>query len=278
MKADEGRRTGVSSDAFFYSRTSGSERYAASLATTGPWDPRLQHGGPVAALLASRIERLASDPSAPPGARRVGHVSLDFLGPVPVAPLDLTTECIRPGKKVSLWESRAAASGREVARVRAWVLQTEDARAPAIHLEDDTARPLTVEPATTYFENVPRFPYGDALEWRFIEGSFAEAGPATLWARLRVGIVEGEPVTALSSLLAMVDSANGVSAELDVRTHLFVPVNLTVSVARHPASEWVGMGAISQIATDGVGVTRARLFDEKGALGHSLQTLYVERR
>jgi acyl-CoA thioesterase len=85
-------------------------------------------------------------------------------------------------------------------------------------------------------------------------------------------------VSALARALAMVDSANGISAELDVRKFLFVPVNLTVSIDRAPLGEWVGMSAKTRLASEGVGTTHARLFDETGYLGESLQTLFVEPR
>jgi hypothetical protein len=76
----------------------------------------------------------------------------------------------------------------------------------------------------------------------------------------------------------MVDSANGISAELDPRTHLFVPVNLTVSLARAPEGDWVGMSAATSISAEGVGTSHARLFDARGHIGESLQTLFVEPR
>jgi hypothetical protein len=76
----------------------------------------------------------------------------------------------------------------------------------------------------------------------------------------------------------MVDSANGVSWEADFSTHLFVPVNLTVAMTRSPEGEWVGMHAITALAGDGVGTTRARLFDARGDVGEALQTLFVSRR
>jgi hypothetical protein len=38
------------------------------------------------------------------------------------------------------------------------------------------------------------------------------------------------------------------------------------------------MRAVTSLASDGVGVTRAQLFDERGAVGEALQTLYVEPR
>ncbi len=137
---------------------------------------------------------------------------------------------------------------------------------------------MPAEATSTYFAEVPRFGYGDALEWRFAEGHFAEIGPAATWTRLRVGIVEGEEPTPLARVLAMIDSANGISAELDVRRFLFVPVNLTVSLMRPPDGEWVGMRAETQIASVGVGTARARIFDSRGTIGHALQTLFVEKR
>jgi len=255
----------------FYTRANG--RYAATAATVGPWDPKLQHGGPVAALVASRIERAAARPDM-----RLAQFSLEFLGPVPVAELEVSAEQVRPGKRIAHWAARVTTSGREAARVTAWMLQTKAGRNPLVHLEDAPPPPMPKEPVSTYFTEVPRFGYGDALEWRFPEGGFAQLGPATCWARLKAGIVEGEPVSPLSRVLAMVDSANGISAELDVGKYLFVPVNLTVALAREPATEWTAMRAQTSLSDDGVGVTRAQLFDERGVIGEAVQTLYVEPR
>jgi hypothetical protein len=254
----------------FYTREG--ERFVATPATVGPWDPRLQHGSPVASLLGTRIERAAAE-----GGRRVAYFSLDFLGAVPVATLDVSVACERPGKKIALFAASVAVEGRPAARASAWVLAARAGTSPEVRL-DEPPPPRPETAASTYFKSVPRFGYGDALEWRFAEGHFEEIGPAAVWSRLRVAIVEGEPVSPLARVLAMVDSANGISAELDVRDYLFVPVNLTVSLARPPEGEWVGMRAVTSLAAEGVGTTRARLFDARGTIGRALQTLYVERR
>jgi len=260
----------VASGAFY---TREGDAYAATASTVGPWDKALQHGGPVAALLGSRIERAAASADA-----RVAEFALEFLGPVPVATLDVTTELVRPGRKIAFWSARAAVAGREAVRASAWVLAVSEGRNPGVRLDGEPVPPMPSAAATTYFTSAPRFGYGDALEWRFSEGAFDAPGPATVWARLRVAIVDAEPVTPLSRVLAMVDSANGISAELGLDTHLFVPVNLTVSLARPPATEWTAMRAVTSLSSDGVGVTRARLFDERGRIGEALQTLYVEKR
>ncbi len=255
----------------FYEETR-AELYAASAATVGPWDPKLQHGGPVAALLGTRIERAAARPDM-----RVTQFSLEFLGPVAVASVEVKTAVVRPGKKISLWSASGSMDGRACVRASAWLEQTHEETSPEAHL-DEPPPAMPEVAAATYFKSVPRFGYGDALEWRFAEGGFEELGPATVWSRLRVAIVEGEDVSPLARVLAMVDSANGISAELDVRAYLFVPVNLTVTLLRHPVGEWVAMRAVTSLATDGVGLTHARLFDERGPIGYALQSLYVEKR
>jgi hypothetical protein len=256
----------------FYSRDA-EGRYVASEHTVGPWDPKLQHGGPVAALLASRIEQAAALPDS-----RVAQFSLEFLSPVAKAALEVSLEQQRPGKRISLWSARAKVDGREQARVSVWMLNAKEGRNPLVHLEDEKPPPMPAQPISTYFKEVPRFGYGDSIEWRFPEGGFEQLGPATCWARLKGVVVEGEPVTPLQRILAMVDSANGISAELDVAKFLFVPVNLNVSLTRYPAGEWTGMRAVTSISSDGIGTTRARLFDQRGEIGRALQTLYVDRR
>ena len=243
--------------------------FEATASTVGPWDPKLQHGSPVVSLVATRFVKEGM---------RVAHVSLDFLGPVPVAEMEVKTQVDRAGKKIELRSATVSVDGKPRARVSAWLLQTSEGRNPNVHLDDEPPPPMPEKAVDSYFEAVPRFGYGDALEWRFAEGSFAEIGPATVWSRLRVAIVEGEPVPPIARALAMVDSANGISAELDVRKYIFVPVNLSVSLTREPIGEWVGMRAVTELSSDGVGTTRAWLFDSRGSIGRALQTLFVEPR
>jgi hypothetical protein len=91
-------------------------------------------------------------------------------------------------------------------------------------------------------------------------------------------LIDGEETSPLCRLLLMVDSANGISAELPPSRYTFVPIHLSVSVERHPRTEWVGMRARTTLAPDGIGLARADLFDEIGFLGTAVQTLFVANR
>jgi hypothetical protein len=262
--------------------------FVPTAATVGPWDPRLQHGSPPAALLGASLESVSARKGA-----RIAYFSLDFLGPVPLAPMRVEASVIRGGRKIELLSATALIDERPVLRASAWRVAATFGRAPAVRM-DEAPPPMPAAAVKEYFAGVPRFGYGDALEWRFAEGGFAELGPATVWARLLGEVVRGASPSPLAQILSVVDSANGISAELDVTKYLFVPVNLTVSLTRYPgpnggegaSSEapgssdalWIGMSATTSIGPDGVGTTRARLFDEAGFLGEALQTLFIEPR
>jgi hypothetical protein len=158
----------------------------------------------------------------------------------------------------------------------AWRIAVESDRVPAF-LDARPAPPLPPS-STDFLGKQSSFGYGHALEWRFVEGAFFEPGPAAVYTRPRMPLIEGESPSPLQRLLLMVDSANGISAVVPWGTFTFVPVELTVSVRRHPRTEWVGMRAETIIEPDGIGQTRAELFDEAGYLGTATQTLFVAPR
>jgi hypothetical protein len=208
---------------------------------------------------------------------RVGRIALDFFGPVPVADLTVSAEVVRPGARIELSRARLSANGRTAMEASVWRIGAQPSRVTAV-VDRRRPPPLPGPHVQQLFADLPSFGYWNALEWRFAEGSFFELGPATVYARPLLPLIEGEPVSALGRLMLMVDTANGISAALPLSHFMFVPVELTVAVRRHPRTEWVGMSAETTIEDDGVGQTRAELFDEEGYLGVAVQTLFVAPR
>jgi hypothetical protein len=257
-------------DAFYEVLPEG--RFAATSATVGPWGPSLSHGSPPAALLLRAIER-----AFPRDDVRVGRITYDFFGPVPVAEISVSTEMVRPGARIELSQARLSAQGKTGMEASVWRIAVAPGRVPEV--ADAREVPKVPGPqAQRLFVDVPSFGYGEALDWRFVEGAFDKTGPATVYSRPRIPLIAGEETSPLGRLLLMVDSANGISAELHPSRFTFVPVELTVSVRRYPRTEWVGMRAKTTIDPDGVGTTHAELFDEAGYLGTALQTLFVAAR
>lgn len=115
------------------------------------------------------------------------------------------------------------------------------------------------------------------MEVRQARGSWTDSGPATVWFRLRVAVVAGEEPTALQRVAAAADVGNGVSAALERGRYLFINPDLTIALHRPPAGEWVGLDAVTHAEAHGVGLAESALYDERGRIGRSVQTLIVDR-
>ena len=263
-------------DAFFLPRTgvdtAGHTRWTATAHATGPWDSIHMHAGPPTALLGRCI--LATPGLPRPG--RLGRLAVEILGPVPVGDVDIVTRVVRPGRRIALVEADLRDSnGSVLMAARGWVLRRRYS-APDLPRTPRTPPP----PSGSTAPRPPGFGPGylDAIRWESVEGSFASPGPATVWARPRVDLVAGVPITPLESLLSVADSGNGISAVADPREVLFVNTDLTVHLWRDPVSVRVSMAAVTEIGPTGSGVAHARLGDEEGDVGRSAQMLFIDTR
>jgi hypothetical protein len=259
-----------SADAFYTELAPGS--FQANIATTGPWDAALQHGGPPLALLGRALELQGG-----PKGSRIARLAFDFFSPVPVSDLAIKTAIVRAGSRIQLSEATMTAGGRVVLRAAAWHLLAEAGRSPVVP-SSFIVPPLPARATEARFAGMSTFPYGEAIEWRFAAGGYDQPGPATVWTRCRIPLVSGQALTGLQRVLIMVDAANGISAVLPLSSWTFVPVDLMMTAHRLPETEWVGMSSSTAIGADGIGMTETLLFDPEGALGHALQTLYVAPR
>jgi hypothetical protein len=256
------------------------ERYIATELTRGPWDPGAQHAGPPAALIGREIERLGGgwlgSGEGPPA--QVGRITFDLLRSVPIAPLMLETEVVRPGRSVELVRAKLSDVDGEVIRAHAWRLRTTE-----VSFEEPPGRqealpgPEQGQPGE-FFHTGYDVGYHTAMEYRFLSGAFMETGPARVWMRMGVPLVPGEEPSPLQRVLAAADSGNGVSAALDWRSYLFINVDLSVHLHRMPAGDWVCLDAVTLPEQNGIGLADTTLHDERGPIGHALQTLLVDRR
>jgi len=261
-------------DAFF---ESDGDSFVPTELTRGPWDPDAQHAGPPAALLGREIERHAAgaDGTNP---IRVGRITFEILRSVPLAPLTVATEVLRPGRRVELIEARLSDGEGEVMRATAWLLRPEPVEIPPGLVGDAVPPGPDAGEPKDFFDTGQSVGYHTAMEYRFVVGAFTEPGPATVWMRMRQPLLPGEPPSPLQRVLVAADSGNGVSATLDWRRYLFINVDLTVQLHRLPAGEWVCLDAITIPDPSGVGLADTALYDERGPIGRATQTLLVGER
>jgi len=205
------------------------------------------------------------------------RTTVEILRPVPLRPLEVSARVERSGRRVQLLSASLRDADTEVVRASAWRMRTHDLDLESFGVEP----PPFAGPA----ESTPHVPESDepafhrtGVVMRYAGGSFFEAGPATVWVRLAMPLVEGEDPTPLQRTLAAADFGNGVGAALPWGEFVFINTDLTVYLHRHPASEWVCLDATTDVDTHGIGLAHSRLYDERGPIGHSLQALFVDRR
>ena len=236
--------------------------------TRGPWDPNAQHAGPPSALLGRAIELCE-----PREGMRVGRVTIEILAPVPIAPLSVSARVVRPGRSVELLEAVLVGPDGVAMRSRAWRLRVTDITAD---WEQDERPPGPEDATPLEFFATGEVGWHTAMEIVFGRGKFLDPGPATVWMRPRVALVEGEELTPLQRVMLAADGGNGVSAPLDLSDFIFINTDLTVHLLRPPAGEWVCLDSVTHV--DGVGMTDTALWDEHGRIGRAAQTLLVRAR
>lgn len=247
------------------------DRFIPSEHTRGPWDPTAMHGGAPSALMGGVMETL---PTETPMA--VVRTTVEIFRPVPLRPLTVAARIERNGRRVQLLSATLMDGETEVCRATAWRMRVTD-----LELEQaEPAPPPFAGPAAS----APHAPDSDqpafhrtGIEMRYATGSFVETGPAIAWLRLTMPVVAGETPTPLQRALAAADFGNGVSAALPWGTFLFINTDLTVYLSRAPDGDWICLDANTDADSRGIGVAHSRLYDERGPIGHSLQSLYIDR-
>ncbi len=249
----------------------------------GPWSLDWLHGGPVAALLAHAVERLAADPVD----WFIARLTVELEKPVPVAPLRFHAEVTRAGRKVSLVEAVITRDDTGVVVAHARALRIRTAPVPLPHADTDLGPLLAVEPAPSgpadgrpaiHDEQDALAFHNGGTERRYVSESESLVGPLFAWIRLCVPLLPDRPLTPLQRVAAAVDFASGISAVLPWDSHSFVNPDLTLHLFRPLRGEWVGMASETHHSDHGVGMTDTAVFDVDGRVGNSNQSLLLDLR
>jgi hypothetical protein len=249
-------------------------RFISTELTRGPWSNDHQHGGPPSALLGRAVERWGDDAAA----FTVVRVTVELLRPVPIGPLEVVVEPPRPSRRAQRLTARLLSEGTEVARAHCLRVRTSQLELPPARV---AAHPPFGDPLRFPAFVFPFFRhevgYHTAVDIRIARGEWGR-GPASAWMRLRAPLVAGEETTPLERTLVVADAANGICPALPTEQFTFINPDLTVSLFRPPAGEWIGLDSRSLVVPAGTGLVTCGLFDAAGEVGHVLQSLVVDRR
>ncbi|WP_420638790.1 thioesterase family protein [Candidatus Poriferisocius sp.] len=243
----------------------------------GPWDHGAQHGGAVAGILARAVEQVPT-----PVPMRVARLTLDMLRRVPVKPLGVTTEVLRTGKRIHTVQAWLHDGDHRVATAVAMSVRTgadidvagyRQAEAPLPPPPGSAGPPRELAPRAVMPEGFPH-----VVEFDRVEGGTAGGTPSKTWVRLEVPFVRGEETSPLVRLMALSDFTSGLGSFLPYDRYVSINPDLTIHVLRYPNSDRIGIDAETWIDPDGMGQSRARLYDETGLCALCSASLFVESR
>ena len=243
--------------------------------TRGPWDPRHQHGGAVAALVARAVERTAGDEFC------VTRVTVELMRPVPLERLAVDIAVPRPGRRVLGITVSVSAGDLEVEVVRAHAVAVRRADMPAGGGLETFLEPGPDEGVVLPFgfdeDDKPAF-HRTGMEVRFVDGGADRPGPAKAWFRLRRPVVGDEQPSGVQRAAAAADFGNGISWMLPFDKWIFLNPDLTLHLSRPPLGEWIGLDALTLPSDQGMAMAESAVYDRDGRLGRAAQSLLLQRR
>ena len=246
----------------------GPGRFRPTEHVSGAWDESTQHIGPALGLMVHAVENdLAARRDEP---MIMSRLTYELLGVVPMDPVDIHVEVIRPGRTIELVEVTYGHGNRIGIRLRAWLQQFRDTQGIAGDGFDPIPLPDQMEPWDP--TSVWRGGYLSSVEVRRISDG---PGRARYWVRTDVPLLAGEDVSTLARMVGLLDIANGMAIRADPEAVHFPNIDLTAHLVRQPAGQWVGFDTRVTFGPGGLGVTSSVIHDEAGQWGTVAQSLTV---
>ncbi len=256
-------------DAFFVPKRPG--EYEPTGHVVGPWSPDHMHAGPPSALLARAITEQTAGAGVVPDSALLTRMTVEILQPVPVAPVHIAVEVVRPGRRVALVAASLSVDGQVVLLARGWLMRQSATPVPDTRLEPapvaapfETLQPEGWNPG-----------YLQAIDWGWVEGQFETPGPATAWTRSRRPLGQGRELTGGERAILVADSGSGLSAVASPQKLIFARTELTVHLTRVPQGESVWMRSETFLDSEGVGLATTVLGDAQGSVGIASQSLFL---
>jgi hypothetical protein len=260
------------------------DAYVATILTQGGWDPANANGGAVLALLGQYFD---SVPTLVP--MTISRFTADLVRPVRIgAPMQLTHEVVREGKKIQVVELRLRTGGDD---------GVDHARITVLRLRDEDLSGHDAVPASTTDER-PADALARPEELRSLRDQSGGTGAGMLqavdmrrvrrhdrdtgvywWLRLDTDVVAGEPVTPTARMTFAFDFANLIGIEPKIGSVTLINPDVTAHVLRAPRGEWVAVTGDTRFeAAIGRGVSIATLSDLDGPFAVATTSQLIQPR
>ncbi len=247
--------------------------------TGSAWDPRMQSGGAVLALLGHVLEDVPVLASM-----SLSRFTADLIYPVPVGVrLEVRASVQREGKRIQLVEQELLAGDKVLARARALRLRERDVSSapgmPTSSSQHDPAASLLPpdDPRVTRIGHKRRrLPF-------LVEGADMRSAPQAdggvngVWVRPRIPVVEGCDIRLTSRLTFVIDFASVIGATIDLTKVTTINPDVSAHFLRPVRGEWMAVVGDTRFAPEvGRGLSLATLSDVDGVFGFATTSQLLE--
>ncbi len=232
-----------------------------------PWSTEMLHGRLIGGLAARAVEATIAVSEY-----RVARLTVDLFRPASMAPLSLTTNTVRKGRRIEVIDVIVSSDGHDVARVTALVLAM--AANPPGNIWQPTPTPW---PDPNSLGDTSDANPVDESGWLFrgVEGGFNTGQRSRVWTNDTRSLVDDEPLSPFVRAAISGDLACPLANSSDDGLH-FINADYTMALGRYPSGAWIGLEVAQQIAADGISMASCTYVDELGpfatSTGSSLTT------
>ncbi|MGW0182958.1 acyl-CoA thioesterase domain-containing protein [Nocardia sp. NPDC003345] len=243
-------------------------RLAPRSLAVSPWTPSKLSGTGICGLLARELETHCPAGFVP------ARLTVDLYQPVDNADFEMGSTVIRRGSRITVADAVLLQQGRPRVRASAVFLATGEEPAGAIW-SPDADLPVPPPGCMSVEGSPPLFKSG-AGEWSADFAAHQNAERKVAWHSLPP-LIAGEPITAFQRAAILGDSANHVCHWGSAGAG-YINADVTLTLSRLPIGHEQGLCAENTIASAGISIGTATLYDRIGPVGTCVVTTVSNAR
>lgn len=258
------------------------ETFVGTPLTSGPWNPKHANGSSALALLCHCLDAV---PTLTP--MSLTRFTVDLMRPVPVgAPLTVSTQVAREGKKLQIVDLALSADGVECVLATALRLREADLtvladRSAALPTGSTDSRPaehITPPERSINLRQLRPEPSGALLAGDILRATRDDGASAT-WLHMCTDVVAGERITPTARLGYCADFTSLIGVGLVTEGVTMINPDITTHVLRLPVGEWVAITGDTRFDLHtGRGISMAELSDDLGVFAVASASQILEPR
>lgn len=237
------------------------------------WGDDHLHGVAISGLLARTLEATVRDAGRDELVPARYHV--DLFKQARRRETTARATIVRESPRLVLLDAVVEQDGTPVARATSAFLKPTETPDGEVWTGVDRAEPPPHDVAAE--SDDPRVPlFASKLPWSDDFAAHQNGGRHATW-QTGVAVVAGEERSPFQSVASIADSTSMVTNWGSAGVE-FINTDISLALARRPASHEIGLRAVDHLASDGIAVGTAEVFDRAGPLGSATVTALANSR